>query len=64
MLLQRAEYDSKTKRAYVEFRARHGDAVATTIFSYETTDKLSKERLRENIVQMARHLFKKAAAAT
>ena len=64
MLLQRAEYDSKTKRAYVEFRARNGDAVATTIFTYETTDKLSKERLRENIVRMARHLFKKAAAAT
>ena len=64
MLLQRAEYDLKTKRAYVEFRARNGDAVATTIFTYETTDKLSKERLRENIVRMARHLFKKAAAAT
>ena len=49
MLLQRAEYDLKTKRAYVEFRARNGDAVATTIFTYETTDKLSKERLRTSV---------------
>jgi len=45
MLLQRAEYDAKTQRACVEFRARHGDAVATTIFSYRTTQQLSKERL-------------------
>jgi hypothetical protein len=64
MLLQRAEYDAKTQRAYVEFRARHGDAVATTIFSYRTTQQLSKERLREEVVRMARHLLKRAAAAT
>jgi hypothetical protein len=31
MLLQRTEYDAKTKRAYVELRGRDGDAVATTI---------------------------------
>ena len=48
MLLQRAEYDAKTKRAYVEFRARHGDAVAATIFSYQTTARLSKGRLRRS----------------
>lgn len=64
MLLQRAEYDAKTKRAYVEFRARHGDAVAATIFSYQTTARLSKERLREELVRMARQLLKRAAAAT
>jgi hypothetical protein len=64
MLLQRAEYDAKTKRAYVEFRARQGDAVATTIFSYHTTARLSKERLREELVRMARQLLKRAAAAT
>ena len=62
MLLQRAEYDSKTKRAYLEFRARHGDAVATTIFSYQTTERLSKARLREELVR--RQLLKRAAAAT
>ena len=64
MLLQRAEYDAKTKRAYVEFRARDGDAVATTIFSYRTTERLSKGQLREEVVRMARHLLKRAAAAT
>ena len=64
MLLQRAEYDAKTKRAYVEFRARDGDAVATTIFSYRTTERLSKGQLREEVVRMARHLLKRADAAT
>ena len=64
MLLQRAEYDAKTQRAYVEFRARHGDAIATTIFSFRTTERLSKERIREEVVRMARHLLKRAAAAT
>jgi len=55
--------DSETERAYVEFRARHGDAVATTIFSFQTTERLSKQRVREKIVRMARHLLKRAAAA-
>ena len=64
MLLQRAEYDVKTRRAYVEFRGRDGDAVATTIFSYRTNEQLSKGRLREEVVRMARHLLKRAAAAT
>jgi hypothetical protein len=64
MLLQRAEYDAKTKRAYVEFRERNGDAIATTIFSYRTTERLSKGQLREQVVRMARHLLKRAAAAT
>ena len=59
MLLQRAEYDAKTKRAYVEFRARDGDAVATTIFSYRTTERLSKGAAPEEVVRMARHLLKK-----
>jgi len=64
MLLQRAEYDAKTKRAYVEFRARDSDAVATTIFSYRSTERLSKGQLREEVLRMARHLLKRAAAAT
>ena len=64
MLLQRAEYDAKTKRAYVEFRARDGDAIATTIFSYRSTERLSKGQIREEVVRMARHLLKRAAAAT
>ena len=64
MLLQRAEYDAKTKRAYVEFRGRDGDAVATTIFSFQTTEGLSKGQLRAEVVRMARHVLKRAVAAT
>ncbi len=64
MLLQRAEYDVRTKRAYVEFRGRDGDAIATTIFSYRTTQNLSKGQLQKELVRLARHVLKKAAAAT
>ena len=49
MLLQRAEYDARTKRAYVEFRGRDGDAIATTIFSYRTTQNLSKGQLQRRL---------------
>jgi hypothetical protein len=57
MLLQR-------ERAYVEFRGRDGDAVATTIFSYRPTKELSKGQLRAEVVRMARHVLKRAVAAT
>jgi hypothetical protein len=39
-VLLRAEHDRAKERAYVEFRARDedgGDAIATAIFSYRTT---------------------------
>ena len=65
--LMRAEYDQKTKRAYIEFRspdADGGDAIATAIFSFATTAKLSKERLNEDIARKARHLLKRAGSAT
>ena len=64
MLLHRAEYDARTKRAYVEFRGRDGDAIATTIFSYRTTEPLTKRQLQKEVVRMARHFLKRAAAAT
>ena len=64
MLLQRAEYDSKTKRAFVEFRGRDGDAVATTIFSFQPVGKLSKGQVRAEVVRMARHVLKRAITAT
>jgi hypothetical protein len=63
MLLQRAEYDAKTKRAYVEFRARDGDAIAATIFSFGTTQRLTKAQLHKEVVRLARHVLKKAASA-
>ena len=64
MSLLRAEYDAKTKRAYVEFRGRDSDVIATTIFSYRTTQPLTKRQLQREVVRLARHVLKKAAAAT
>ena len=64
MLLLRAEYDAKTKRAYVEFRGRNGDAIATTIFSYRTTQRLTEKQVQKEVVRLARHVLKRAAAAT
>ena len=55
------------ERAYVEFRARDedgGDAIAMALFSYRTCDKLTKKQAREEIVRKARHLLRRAAAAT
>ena len=66
-VLMRAEHDHHTERAYVEFRqpdADGGDAIAALIFSYRTTERLSKIRVKEEVVRKARHLLKKAALAT
>jgi len=66
-VLLRAEYDRGKERAYVEFRepdADGGDAIATAIFSYKTIERLSKSRVKEEVVRKARHLLKKAAVAT
>jgi hypothetical protein len=38
--------------------------IATAIFSYRTSARLSKKQVHEEIVRKARHLLKKAAAAT
>jgi hypothetical protein len=66
-VLRRAEYDRETERAYVEFRGPDddgGDAIATAIFSYRTSTRLSKQQVQDEIVRKARHLLKRAAAAT
>jgi hypothetical protein len=66
-ILMRAEYDRDKERAYVEFRQPDvdgGDAIATVIFSYKTTERLSKSRIKEEVVRKARHLLKKASVAT
>ena len=66
-VLLRAEYDRYTERAYVEFRAPDtdgGDAITTAIFSYKTSERLSKSRFQEELVRKARHLLKKAALVT
>jgi hypothetical protein len=64
MLLQRWEYDAKNKRAYVEFRGREAEAVVAVIFSFETTEKLTKARLRAELERIARSVLKGALKAT
>jgi hypothetical protein len=66
-VLLRAEYDRHKERAYVEFRGPDedsGEAIATAIFSYRTTERLSKQRVKEELVRKARYLLKRAALAT
>ena len=66
-MLIRAEWDEETQRAYVELRARDddgGESIATAIFSYRTTSRISKHELKQDIVRKARHMFKRAGAAT
>ena len=65
--LRQAQYDRAKERAYVEFRGPDGDggdAIATAIFSYRTSERLSKKQVQEEIVRKARHLLKRAALAT
>jgi hypothetical protein len=41
-----------------------GEIVATAIFSYRTVANLSKQEINRDIVRKARHVLKRAAAAT
>ena len=66
-VMQRVEYDHHKERAYIEFRGPDddgGDAIATAIFSYRTSERLSKKQVHAEIVRKARHLLRRAAAAT
>ena len=59
-VLLRAEYDRGKERAYVEFRAPDddgGDAITVALFSYRTTDRLTKKQVHEEAVRKARHLL-------
>jgi len=65
--LVNAEYDSHTKRGYVEFRANDGggdEIVIATILSFRSKSKLSKSEIKHEIVRKARHALKRAAVAT
>jgi hypothetical protein len=66
-LMKRVEYDRHKERAYVEFRAPDedgGEAITVALFSYKTTERLSKKLLHEEIVRKARYLLKRSAVAT
>jgi hypothetical protein len=65
--LAQAKYDAHTQRAYVELRDDDedgGDIIAVTIFSYRTTENLTKRQIEQEIVRKARHILRKAGLAT
>jgi hypothetical protein len=64
--LHRAQHDSRSKRAYVEFRRSDwdgGDQLVVAIFTFRTKERLSKPRIREEVVRKARHVLKGALLA-
>jgi hypothetical protein len=61
--LAHAKHDPHTQRAYVELREDDedgGEIIAVTIFSYRTTENLTKRRIEQEIVRKARHILRKA----
>ena len=64
--LHQAQYDDQTERAYVEFRRGDGDGgeqLVVAIFTYRTKERLSKQRIKEEVVRKARHVLKGAVLA-
>ena len=62
-VLLRAEYDRHKERFRGPDEDR-GEAIATAIFSYRTTERLSKQQVKQEVVRKARHLLKRAVLAT
>jgi len=64
--LHQAQYDNRSKRAYVEFRRTDGDGgdqLVVAVFTFRTKERLSKLRIREEVVRKARHVLKGALLA-
>jgi hypothetical protein len=64
--LHQAQYDNRSKRAYVEFRRTDGDGgdqLVVAVFTFRTKELLSKPRIREEVVRKARHVLKGALIA-
>ena len=65
--LHQAQYDNRSKRAYVEFRRTDsdgGDQLVVAVFTFHTKERLSKQRIREEAVRFHQaHLFTKGQAA-
>ena len=64
--LDQAQYDSRTERAYVEFRRGDGDGgeqLVVTVFTFRSKERLSKQRIKEEVVRKARHVLKGAVLA-
>ena len=65
--LHQAEYDNRSQRAYVEFRRDDGDGseqLVVAVFTYRSKERLSKQRIREEVIRKARHTLKGAAASS
>ena len=64
--LHMAQYDDQTERAYVEFRRGNGDGgeqLVVAIFTFRTKERLTKHRIKEEVVRKARHVLRGAALA-
>jgi hypothetical protein len=64
--LHQAQYDDQTEGAYVEFRRGEGDGseqLVVTVFTFRTKERLTKQRIKEEIVRKARHVLKGAVLA-
>jgi len=64
--LHQAQYDDQTERTYVEFRRTDGDGgdqLAVAVFTFRTKERLTKQRIKEEVVRKARHVLKGAALA-
>ena len=64
--LHQAQYDDQTQRAYVEFRRGDGDGgeqLVVAVFTFRTKERLTKRRIKEEVVRKARHVLKGAVSA-
>jgi hypothetical protein len=64
--LVHAKYDRQTERAYVELRDDDtgGETIlATTIFSFYSSRRLTDRQIEQEIIRKARHVLYRAAAA-
>ena len=64
--LHQAQYDHHSNRAYVELRRGDGDGgeqLVVAVFTFCTKERLSKQRIKEEVVRKARHVLKQAALA-
>jgi hypothetical protein len=64
--LVQAQFDQKSRRAYVELRDDDddgGEMIVSAIFSYRRTSIISKRALEQDLATKARHLMRRASVA-
>jgi hypothetical protein len=62
--LVHAQYDKKTRRAYIELRDGDADGdekIVTAIFSYRRSSITTKRALEQDLATKARHLMRQAS---